>query len=508
LEDVSNLTEIEEIIKRILASSPQLTRKAVERLIDEERSKAGGLLTEEAAAHLVSSNLGLDGSGERLEARLRIGDLTSGLSDVSITGRVIHVFPARNFTRQDGREGKVLRMLLGDETGSVTVVFWDDKADIVSASKVKQGKLVRLLHGYTRERRGEVEINMGNRGQIFLEPLDAVEENYPPVESFFKTPFEIQGAGNVNLVGVVVDRYPASTFNRRDGSQGKVARLVLEEGGGRINVVLWDDRVNEFGDIKIGTKLRLVNVSARVRDEGGAEVHLNWASAVEVVEEGVEPEEPASQWMKLSDLRAGMVGVNVAARVTMIGGVREFMRREGNTGKVASVLLEDDSGSLRLSLWDDEVELLKRMNVGMIVSVENGYTRTGLGAVGLNIGRSGRLTINPEEVEIGVTEREHKYIEIQGLKEGQTNVSIRGRLLETPVVREVETARGLVRVASFRIEDDTGEVRVSIWRDLINEVEGLQPGVLISIENCNVRPPFDGLLQVSSGIFTKISIGE
>ena len=47
---------------------PNLTREAVERLIDEERAKAAGLLTEEAATHLVASNLGLDGAGERIEA--------------------------------------------------------------------------------------------------------------------------------------------------------------------------------------------------------------------------------------------------------------------------------------------------------------------------------------------------------------------------------------------------------------------------------------------------------
>ena len=94
----------EDIIKRILALKPQLTREAVDRLIDEERGKAGGLLTEEAAAHLVASNLGLDGAGERIEAKVRIGDLTSGLSDVSLTGRVIHVFPAHTFSRSDGRE--------------------------------------------------------------------------------------------------------------------------------------------------------------------------------------------------------------------------------------------------------------------------------------------------------------------------------------------------------------------------------------------------------------------
>ena len=54
------MTGIEGKIQQILAMRPNLTKESVERLIDEERAKAAGLLTEEAAAHLVASNLGLD----------------------------------------------------------------------------------------------------------------------------------------------------------------------------------------------------------------------------------------------------------------------------------------------------------------------------------------------------------------------------------------------------------------------------------------------------------------
>jgi len=198
------MSGVEDIIKRILALKPNLTKEAVERLIDEERAKAAGLLTGEAAAHLVASNLGLDGAGEKIEAKLKIGDLTTGLSDVSLTGRVIHLFPAHTFERRDGREGKVLRMILGDSTGSVAVVFWDEKADQVVATKVSTGKIVRVLHGYTRERRGEIEINVGNRGQLYLEPMDAVEEDSgQPVAGLLYT---LLGLGMVVVLGQSIRR--------------------------------------------------------------------------------------------------------------------------------------------------------------------------------------------------------------------------------------------------------------------------------------------------------------
>jgi ssDNA-binding replication factor A large subunit len=99
-------------------------------------------------------------------------------------------------------------------------------------------------------------------------------------------------------------------------------------------------------------------------------------------------------------------------------------------------------------------------------------------------------------------------VEVRDLREGQTNVHIRGRVLEAPMVREVETARGPATVASFRLDDTTGEVRVSVWRDLVKQVENLNPGALIRVENCQVRPPFEGVIQVSSGMFTKIVVEE
>ena len=44
------MSSTEDVIKRILAVKPNLTREIVERLIQEEKAKAAGLLTDEAAA--------------------------------------------------------------------------------------------------------------------------------------------------------------------------------------------------------------------------------------------------------------------------------------------------------------------------------------------------------------------------------------------------------------------------------------------------------------------------
>jgi replication factor A1 len=192
-----------------------------------------------------------------------------------------------------------------------------------------------------------------------------------------------------------------------------------------------------------------------------------------------------AHWTKLGNLREGMRSVNVAGRVAHIGSERVFTRRDGSTGRVASVLLEDETGTVRLSLWDDDVDLTNDLEAGSILTVENGYTRLSLGDVGLNAGQSSRISINPEDVEVSAPRIEDKMVDVQDLREGQTNIFVRGRVLEPADVREVETAR-----------------------DLVSEAEKLSQGSLIRIENCNVRAPFEGLMQISSGMFTRIVVEE
>jgi ssDNA-binding replication factor A large subunit len=496
----------EPIIKRIIALKPNLTEEAVNELIEQERVKAAGLLTEEAAAHLVASNLGINGAGERIEVRLKISDLTSGLSDVSLTGRVIHIFQSRTFDRDNNRKGKVLRLLLGDKSGSVAVVFWDDKADHVEASKLKPGKIVRILHGYTRERRGNVEINIGNRGQLFMEPLDAVEEDYPKLESFFLTPADVYSEGSVNIQGVVMDSSPVSTFVRQDGSEGKVCRLVLEEGGARINLVLWDDNVDDYGGTPNGTRIQVIGGSVRTSNMGNPEVQVGWNSAIKVVRKGDKPVEPVPYWTKIGNLSENMGSVNVAALATQLGEEREFVRRDGSEGKVVSVLLEDETGTIRLSLWDNDADRADEINEGTMIVVENGYTRSGYGGIDLNAGRNGRIHIDPEDLNMDIPEIERKIIEITDLREGQRNVTIRGQLLDGPVQRDIDTSHGPAAVTNFRIDDGTGEARVSLWREHAETAMDLSAGAEVKLEYMNVREPFDGLIQVSSGAFTKIVV--
>jgi replication factor A1 len=97
--------------------------------------------------------------------------------------------------------------------------------------------------------------------------------------------------------------------------------------------------------------------------------------------------------MNISELRAGMRNVNVTGRVESMGEPRTVNLRTGGTAQVADVFLSDETGKIKLSLWDDQINMVSE---GDVISIENGYTQAFRGENSLNIGRYGKLTKSQE----------------------------------------------------------------------------------------------------------------
>jgi len=98
--------------------------------------------------------------------------------------------------------------------------------------------------------------------------------------------------------------------------------------------------------------------------------------------------------LKISDLRKGMRGVNVRGEITEVSEAKEVVTRYGTTAKVATATLKDDSGSVKLILWNEDID---KVSPGSLVEINNGYTVAFRGVLQLNIGRFGKLMVLNEE---------------------------------------------------------------------------------------------------------------
>lgn len=93
--------------------------------------------------------------------------------------------------------------------------------------------------------------------------------------------------------------------------------------------------------------------------------------------------------MAISDLRPGTGSVNLEAEVVSIQAPREI-NKYGRKLRVANATIKDDSGTITLVLWNDQIEIVSE---GSKIKIENGYVNEWQGTPQLTLGKFGKLTV-------------------------------------------------------------------------------------------------------------------
>ena len=276
----------EEIVQEILSECPGSTHKEIMNAIELKKTQSNGYLTTEAAARLVAVELGLKNRPSVFSSSININQLIAGFNDVTITGRVLLTKPPKTFSKPQGK-GKVARLLIGDNTGTIKVVMWDKKADL--AEKIQFGQILKVEHGYIRlSWQGETELHVGERTNVVIAP-PITEGNLPLPSEFMQTIEEVEESQRrVNLKGTVKGKRPINIFKRRDETEGRVLKMVLEDETGEIPVAFWNQKAIEASKIEKGTRIMLIN--ARVKKHAGLlELQVGEDSHVEAVESSQTP---------------------------------------------------------------------------------------------------------------------------------------------------------------------------------------------------------------------------
>jgi len=496
---------VDSIIKEILTSRRDLTREEVLRMIEEKVKSAKGFFTDEAAAGIVSSELGIKTAQKQL-AEILIRNLVSGLNDVTVTGRVISVAPSKGFTRSDGTEGFVKRVQIADKSGLMKTTLWDDKAKEADNLDIRSGQILRLSHGYVREGLGGmIELNLGTHGEIEILPEEKRNE-YPSLENFLERIGEIaEKDRSVNVLGVVRKVSPESRFKRKDGSDGKVKSILLRDFTGEMRVVFWNNKADEIEDLKRGDYLKIMNAEVRSGIGGQLELHIQRKSVIENLAD-IPPglDSLPSIFTKAEEITPGMRNIDILARVRDIRGGKT-KHYEKKTESLLKLLIEDETGSIQMNLWGNRVLISNKLRLGDIILIEQAYARDRFGRLLLSLDDGGSITINPKIEEAAKLQRLGERItEISKIEEGK-NIIVQGEVLTEPNLREVVTARGeRVKVASFELSDSNGRVRVSLWRGLAEAAVKLSVGNIVKIRNVHVRRDPSGELSLSSSTLTSL----
>ncbi|MHA1951749.1 MAG: OB-fold nucleic acid binding domain-containing protein [Candidatus Thorarchaeota archaeon] len=350
---------------------------------------------------------------------MKISDLKEGLFGISVIAKIQRVFRLSTFTRQrDGSEGRVLSMIVADDTGSARFVFWDDSA--TEMENAEQEEVIRLRNVNTRPNRDgtEVEVHVGRSSTIernLKDKIDAVEG--VPIgggaEPLGKKDIAdlMPGMGNVDIEGKVVTAHDVREFTTKDGKDGRVRNLVLADESGTTRVAFWNEDIDKIVDIKEGDIVKILHGYVKEGYRGGVEFGAGRKSEILINPKGSKlkkldvsqvaapiRDEAESLGIKdIADLSTGMWDVDIEGKVVTVYDVNTFTTKDNKEGRVRNLILADESGQTRVTFWNDDVDKIVDIKEDDIVKILHGYVKEGYrGGIEFQVGKKAEIEINPK----------------------------------------------------------------------------------------------------------------
>ncbi|MDK2974482.1 MAG: hypothetical protein PWP08_853 [Methanofollis sp.] len=344
-----------------------ISRDEFERRVQERIEGSGGLLDEDAAALLVVGDCG--------RQHLRVGDIRPGPSLLSFFGRVLSVGEPTVFTRQGGEEGLRASLLLGDATGRVEVVLWDDSAE--ATAEIEVNEVLEVIGRLSPRGGPSVSALALRKSRVFIDcPMGTDRRCTDPA-----------GTGDLTVRILAVDE--PKGFTRRDGSAGMRVSALIGDATGTARLVCWDPAL--LDGYSPGETVRIGGARTVTRGRG-TEFSLDEKGTVTPAGETVEV--PVST---AAGVRAGET-VSLCGRIVAAGAPKSFMRRDGGRSWVRNLDFADDSGTVRLVLWGEHA--LASLAPGDEITVHHARAKNKRsGGIEISVGTESHLVLPRAECE-------------------------------------------------------------------------------------------------------------
>ena len=437
-----------------------------------------------------------------------ISSLIEGNGNISIQGRLIAISNIKTFTTKKGREGKVANLTVEDNTGKIRVVMWTDNMKYMS--RISEGDIVKINNlevrkGYT----GDLEVQMRNNSSIQVLP-EEVDPSLPKYEEVITNLGDIKEDGEYNVI-VRIKKISTLREIQKDDRTLQIVTLDVMDKTGAMEFTLWnkDTKLVETLDLKEHDTIKILKARAQTRYD---QTSLSNSWNGRIIKGDYDVPEFQEEILKIGDAKE-------AEKVTIIGVITKiydtitFDKNDGSEGQVRSIEVTDDTGSIRVTLWNKETEIA--MDKGDIIKISGGnveFDDYAGDSYRLNTGWNASIVINPEiDDELSKKLSDINNFQITKIKdvlnidedEGR-EVDVIGRILSMQDIREFQRVDGTEgQVRSIDLADETGIVRTSLWDEKSDIDQGL--GDAIKIENARTRLG-QNVMELSVGRSSRITV--
>jgi len=95
------------------------------------------------------------------EILMKVHELKPGMQHVNMEVKVLNVSKPKQVVAGRGVTHEILEVEVGDETGSIMLVLWDEKVIPLEA-----GDVLRIENGFVSSYRGNWRLNVGRFGKV------------------------------------------------------------------------------------------------------------------------------------------------------------------------------------------------------------------------------------------------------------------------------------------------------------------------------------------------------
>ena len=188
-----------------------------------------------------------------------------------------------------------------------------------------------------------------------------------------------------------------------------------------------------IGPAELGDKVnaKMAQLAGLVSKEGAAHIVAS--------ELGIRLVDQVSGRLQIKNILNGMRDVETVGKVVQVFDERQFSAN-GREGKVASLQVSDETGSIRAVLWNEQADGVKAIKVGDVVKIKSAYVRERNGLKELHLNDRSVVIINPPgetvNVEIPVTiqstqpQQKAQRKKLAELNEGDAMVEVLGTIVQ------------------------------------------------------------------------------
>jgi len=432
--------DFKELTQKICSETGK-SEQEVKKLVEDKKAKFSGLLTDSGAAFMVAKELGVGVENKKQPKKsIKISDLSDGLKGLTLLVRVLHIYSPKEY-QKNNKKGKYCRLLVGDETGEISLTLWGNDVKKIEQAKVERGAVLLLKDAFVSSYKEQLQLGIPFNGSIEINPKTKKAEILPKPEKIAIKLADLgEGMENIDVFARIVRIFELNEF-KREGQKRKVLSFLIADETSQVRATAWNEMADTVNNLEPG---QLIKIEGAYTKKGlnGTELHLGWNARI--IEEPViafkvpELNELSSQGFERKKIRELSEGemVEVLGTITAINKGNLLFKTCPKCGKklvseengfvcekcgeikepknrlVVTVIVDDGTGAIRTSLFGRNAEkILEKSTLEIEKALQENtpsevIEKIGIKAIGKTMLFSGRVkknAINKEELEMSIS---------------------------------------------------------------------------------------------------------